>query len=980
MAERNPHGDAPSLLSRLMTAALRVVLRAPAAAVAVATALTLLAVVYSTLRLGYKTGRHDLVNPDNEYGRLWNEYVKEFGEEDDAVVVVEGDNREAVVPVLQALAASLSNENKHFHAVLHGVNLEKIRSKGLHYLSPGEIGAIEKFLDDASPVVQGNWAKLTVGGMVQGMCDRMQHEAQLAMARGLAPGDAAFRDGAMGNTASFAGESSANATSPGAASGASGMFPAESQSTEQQLTRLAQSLSSAVDRRRGYQSPWPEMPQSFATLSELNSEYLLTQEGRLGFVLLRLTQSDDDGFARGAAAVGALRTLIGQVQLKHPEVKIGLTGIPVMEFDEMQTSQASMTWAGMLSFFGVALLFIAGFGGLRHALLANLVLLMGMAWTFGYAALAIGHLNILSVSFAATLIGIGIDYGVHFTARYLKEREKVRTPHEALLTTMATMGPPIATGAVTTAIAFFCAGMTDFTGIAELGIIAGGGILLCAVAMLFVLPALIQLVDRSGIGYRMPEPLPVHSWITPLMHRPGRLMMATLLFTAVIGGGVLKLRYDHNLLNLQADGLESVELERKLLEECNQSVWYAVSIADSREELLARKERLLQMDSVERTEEIVSLLPVDVDRKREMIERIQAKLAGLPERPPLIPVDRPEDLGQMLAAAQQMLVQFQQPAAARTFEQIRDTMRRLPAAECLALLSQFQQQMAGDLLSRLHALQTMANPEPPQLTDLPASLVHRFVGQNQRHLLKVYGRGNIWDMDSLSQFVHEVRSVDPRATGNPLQAYEASLQMKGSYETSAFIALAVVFAVLWFDFRSIPLTLLAALPLGMGVLQTFGILGLLDLPLNPANMIALPLMMGLGIDYGVHVVHDFLEQRGRYRISASTAMAVLVDSTTTIVGFGALMVASHQGLQSLGRVLTIAVSCCLFSSIVMLPALLTWATRHRPADVEADDDVEVLNMDDDEPAAVHRREDRPHPGLEPYVREATPYGERIRAA
>src|SRR5690349_18422131 len=122
MAERNPHDDAPGLASRVMTAGLRAVLRAPFAVVALATALAVLAVAYSAAQLGYKTGRHDLVNPKNEYGRLWNEYVKEFGEEDDAVVVVEGESRAAVVPVLQELASVLANENKHFHAVLHGVN------------------------------------------------------------------------------------------------------------------------------------------------------------------------------------------------------------------------------------------------------------------------------------------------------------------------------------------------------------------------------------------------------------------------------------------------------------------------------------------------------------------------------------------------------------------------------------------------------------------------------------------------------------------------------------------------------------------------------------------------------------------------------------------------------------------------------------------------------------------------------------------
>jgi predicted RND superfamily exporter protein len=157
--------------------------------------------------------------------------------------------------------------------------------------------------------------------------------------------------------------------------------------------------------------------------------------------------------------------------------------------------------------------------------------------------------------------------------------------------------------------------------------------------------------------------------------------------------------------------------------------------------------------------------------------------------------------------------------------------------------------------------------------------------------------------------------------------------MKQSFEKSAIYALIVITALLLFDFRSIRHTLLALLPLGVGLAQTFGLLGLLGIPLNPANMIALPLLLGISVDEGVHIVHDFLDQKGKYRISQSTAVAVLVDSLTTIVGFGSLMIASHQGLQSLGRVLTIGVTCCLFTSLVMLPALMTWFTRHRKDEV-----------------------------------------------
>lgn len=897
----------------------RLSLRYPAATIALGIGLAVVSIWITSTRLGYRTSRVDLVNPDNDYNRLWVDYANEFGDEDDAVVVVEGANRDKVVPVLQEISTLLARDDQLFHAVLHGVNLEKIRAKGLHYLSSEELLGIERFLEDVGPIIEGNWSRLNLGHMAGGMCQRIEMAGNQPRSPPIA-------------------------------------------ATQQELERLSDSLLSVLNGRRQYQSPWPEMPQSFATLSELSAEYLLTNEGRLGFVLLRLAPGND-GFARGSEAVDALRALIAQIGTRHPEARIGLTGLPIMENDEMRSSQSSMFWASVLSFVAVALLFVAGFGGIRHALLANLVLLLGMAWAFGYVTLTVGHLNILSVSFTATLIGIGIDYGVHYVARYLEVRSNNRDPKQSLLETSYGVGPAIMTGALTTAVSFFAAGLTSFTGVAELGLIAGGGILICCAAELIVLPACICLLDRSGWGFRMPEPLAVHEWVAPLMKNPRLLLFSTSLFTVLVATGIADLWYDHNLLNLQPVGLESVELEQKLLAESNQSVWYAVSIADSREELLARKAKFLELESVERTEEIVSLLPADHEVKQPIIERLQKRLSMLPERPPLIPVDRPEELGRVLARAQDLVILNQQARAARNLEQIRDILRRMPLSDCYALLSHFQQQMAGDLLSRLYALKTMANPEPPQLTDLPDSLVHRFVGQHDRHLLKIYGRGNIWDMDALAKFVKDARSVDPRVTGNPLQAYEASREMKSSYEQAALYAMLIIIGLLWFDFRNVRYALLASLPLGVGVLQMFGLMGILNIPLNPANMIALPLILGISVDEGVHVVHDYLEQRGRYRISQSTAVAVLVDSLTTIVGYGALMIASHRGLQSLGRVLTIGVSCCMFTSLIMLPALLTWMSWNRKDETAGDEDATVLiRPTGSAKSAVWRIDDSEHPG------------------
>jgi predicted RND superfamily exporter protein len=183
--------------------------------------------------------------------------------------------------------------------------------------------------------------------------------------------------------------------------------------------------------------------------------------------------------------------------------------------------------------------------------------------------------------------------------------------------------------------------------------------------------------------------------------------------------------------------------------------------------------------------------------------------------------------------------------------------------------------------------------------------------------------------------------------------------MQHSYIVAAGYALLAVSFVLLLDFQSFRCMFLALTPVGLGLIQLFGIMGWLNVPLNPANMIVLPLILGIGIDDGVHVVHDYRRQQGRYKLSASTATAVLITSLTTMMGFGSLMLAGHRGLQSLGRVLTIGVCCCLFTSIVLLPALLAWFTRHRP-NAESSEPVEPQETASPRAAPVLRRVDEPH--------------------
>jgi hypothetical protein len=397
--------------------------------------------------------------------------------------------------------------------------------------------------------------------------------------------------------------------------------------------------------------------------------------------------------------------------------------------------------------------------------------------------------------------------------------------------------------------------------------------------------------------------------------------------------GMGHLRYDYNLLNLEPVGLESVELEHKLFHQANQSAWFALSIADTPEQVAARKEAFLRLPSVERVVEIASKLPRDIAQKRPIIARISQRLANLPAEVPDLPVLSRVELDRLLAGAETM---FTAAEMATAVHRLRQTIRQISEEECQRRIRQYQQGMAAGVLAKLQELRAAASAEPPQLADLPESVTARFVGRTGRYLMQVYGKANIWEVGPMGQFVADVRTVDPNATGNPVQVFEASRQMKASFQQAACYALLMIVPVVLLDFRRLSHTLLAALPMAVGLLQTLGLMGLLDIPLNQANMIVLPLTLGIGMESGINLVHELRCQRGRYRGAGNAVVvAVAVNSLTTMVGFGALMIANHRGLQSLGRVLTLAMGCCLLCSL-LLPNLLLLGRFGEDA-VESDD-------------------------------------------
>ena len=264
-------GHAESLLSRGLVAWTRFCLARPWTVFFVAILTAVAAATWTAGNLGYKVSRIDLLDPESDYNKLWIDYIREFGEDDDAVIVVEGESREQVIAVLGDLSRAVAREKDLFRSVLHEVDLSQIRSKGLHYLQVDDLTSINGFLAESEPVLAGGWSQLRVGSMVGGLASRV-----------------------------VAGHRGGEGEPP---------MEALERYTEGLLTSLSAASSGSIPSEMPRSSPWPGMPGSLETLSDLSSQYLLAKDGTLGFALVRIAKSND-GFASASEATDELRRLI----------------------------------------------------------------------------------------------------------------------------------------------------------------------------------------------------------------------------------------------------------------------------------------------------------------------------------------------------------------------------------------------------------------------------------------------------------------------------------------------------------------------------------------------------------------------------------------------------------------------------------------------------------------------------------------------
>jgi uncharacterized protein len=888
-----------------------------------------MAVAFAALGAGYaahslklETSKFHLLPLHQRYAVLYKNYAEDFGQLEDIVVVVEGPEIETSTAYAARLAGVLRQGALGTARISYRVDASRLEAHGLLYLP---LDTLRRTLDTVASQEEllGDFAATpTLDRLVTGV---NQSVGGMFLPGVLGPGDS-------------------DEPTPAPA----GL-----------LRDLLAQMSERIDGGP-YRSPWANLIAA-PTLAP-DAGYFLSHDRRLLYVVIDLVDVPR-AFATEHAAILAIRGAIAKLRQEFPSVQAGVTGAPALFSDELSAATRDGQIASVLALLLTLGLLMLAFRRLVTSCAMLVVLALSLGWSLGVITLLVGELTIFSMMFVSVVIGLGSDYGIFFLFRYREERVLGLTLVGALERTAARCGPGILLGALTAAVTFYILTIAEFRGIRDFGFISGTAILLAFLSMLTVFPAAVLLLDRwkaprlVPIAGRPDTPrspdlkaverrqlqIPALEW---LVRFPRTIVTATILLTAASLWAAPRVGFDYNMLNLQADGTESVVWERKAAAAAGRSVFAALSTATSLPELEDRQAAFQRLPTVSDVQSVLSVLPDRQSEKMAVLQRLGDVADSIRVGAP-----RPLDLRALTLALETLKRRLDLVSAhnsgegkpeeilaiARTTSALLEKLKACEAGAVEVALADYQARLAADFAQQWHRLQLAARPAPLTLGDLPEELRRKFIGKSGHLLLQVYSRLDLWDRPSQARFVEELRTVDPNVTGQPVVAYESTRLIERTFRLGLAYAFALVGGIAALMIRRVRETVLAMVPLILGTLWTVGIMQLAGLKFNLVNVWALPLIIGSAAEYGVNIVLRSLESEahgdGR-RLARSTVMGVVFNGLTTMAGFGSLLVAHHRGVWSLGLLLVIGSATTLIASLVVLPTLVRLGGERRRSSAE----------------------------------------------
>ncbi len=657
-----------------------------------------------------------------------------------------------------------------------------------------------------------------------------------------------------------------------------------------------------------------------------------------GFIVV-LPKFDYSQIRPAEQAIERVRKAVASIQDPNlPAVKVWITGEVGLEDDELAGMSSGTFTASIFSIVLVFVVLLIAYRSMLLTLATLFTLALGMVFCGAFAAVSVHKLNLISVAFAVSNMGLGVEYAIHFCLRYRDNISHHISREHAIRSTLRSTSPSLLLCAGTTAIGLYAFIPTDYKGVSELGLLAGTSLFICLLVTLSALPVLLKMLPA-------PAPVPLDNLSKPstLSHLSTLLATAPLHYAkpiAMITGGLaiiailllFKVSTDFNPINLRDPNTESVIAFKNLIQDKDTTPMTLTVLADNANAAKTIQHQLSTVASVDKTISLFDFVPDGQADKLAVIEDMALMLGSHAESfPPLkYGVDPSASITHLLTAIKTLLptkTDAREIAALTAFKkELQDVMieldtRQHPSRD--AFIDKIQTTLLGTLPSVMNQLFVGFNAREFSLDDLPNDIKQRWVSKDGLYRIQIFPKKDLNNLSDLETFITDVQAVAPETTDLPVMYLESMKAVISAFQQAIAIALITIALLLFTIRRNIVDTLLVMTPLILAGLFTMASTVITQTPINFANIIALPLLLGLGVDNGIHMVeklrHSLSEEQNIYQ--SSTARAMFYGALTTASSFAGLAFSSHQGIASMGLIITMGIFWIMTCTFIVLPAL-----------------------------------------------------------
>ena len=623
----------------------------------------------------------------------------------------------------------------------------------------------------------------------------------------------------------------------------------------------------------------------------------------------------------------------------HPfkaDVQIRLTGQVALEHGEIVNAMESAKLSGSIAV--IILLFVLIWGIRSPQLIAAIYFSMfiGLIWTAAFAMSTVGQYNTISIIFLVMFIGLGVDFAVHLSLKY-QELANKELRDTALTHASRSLGPALFLCGLTSAIGFLSFVPTPYRGLAEMGIISAGGMLIAVFVTLTFIPAFFSMTKKPNKN----KSLFLANFLTRLhQQRSKEIAYVTIVIIIISGLSAGRAEFDYSTLSLKNPNSEAMSTLKELQDNGLVTDYTLFYIADSAAEAERKKQELLNLSVVEQALVPEDYLPKNQSENLEILEEASFLLSSIflseTKQEPFKDSEYLELLENLGSVAENRLTKTSPNSTERIFiKDIVDVAQSLANANDDARI-EFSKNIIPPLKSEINWLENALSAEGVTLEDLPLTQLRRLVSEENKVIVSATPSIDVVPVESLRHFTESVLSIADKFTGRPVLDLGIGDIVVKSFWTAIFLACSGIFLILLFTLKSITDSVLVFIPLLITAFVTLAVSWIIDLPLNMANVVVIPLIFGLGVANGIHIVKRFHQTNSAEElINSSTPKAVFLSNLTTLASFGALCFSSHLGIYSIGVLLTTGIVALMVFTIVCLPALLfTFSSRRSPTRIE----------------------------------------------